>query len=231
MLPSRHRGLTSLRLAGYELDAVSIGGQETCICVPALRVAFDIGRCPQRACTFETLLLSHCHLDHVGGAGAYVATRSLLALSPPVVCVPAACAAPLERHFQALRELDGSQLACTVQPCSVGESLELNGRRHTVRPFATQHTVDSQGYCVFSQRSKLKPQYAGLPGAHIAQMRAQGIEVTDAVEVAEVAFTGDTCASWVHSPSAADALRAKLLIMECTFVDGACVVPDGSALR
>ena len=148
-----------------------------------------------------------------------------------MVFVPSACAAPLERHFQVLRELDGSQLACTVQPCSVGESLELNGGRHIVRPFATQHTVESHGYCVFSRRSKLKLQYAGLPGAHIAQMRAQGTEVTDEVTVPEVAFTGDTSASWVHSPSAVDALRAKLLIMECTFVDGACVVPESSTMR
>jgi ribonuclease Z len=45
--------------------------------------------------------------------------------------------------------------------------------------------------------------------------------VTEAQEAAEVAFTGDTTIDWVHEPSAAAALRAKLLIMEVTFVDDA----------
>ena len=44
-------------------------------------------------------------------------------------------------------------------------------------------------------------------------------EVTEAKEAAEVAFTGDTTIDWIHEPSAAAALRAKLLIMEVTFVD------------
>ena len=46
-------------------------------------------------------------------------------------------------------------------------------------------------------------------------------EVTEAHEAAEVAFTGDTTIDWVREPSAAAALRAKLLIMEVTFVDDA----------
>ena len=34
-----------------------------------------------------------------------------------------------------------------------------------------------------------------------------------------MAFTGDTAANWVDSPDAAQALSARLLIMECTFID------------
>jgi hypothetical protein len=48
---------------------------------------------------------------------------------------------------------------------------------------------------------------------------------------AEVAFTGDTTADWIANasgcPVAADALRAKLLICECTFVDDK-VTPEGA---
>ena len=33
--------------------------------MPQFKVAFDIGRCPQKAVYMETVLFSHCHLDHV----------------------------------------------------------------------------------------------------------------------------------------------------------------------
>lgn len=46
-------------------------------------------------------------------------------------------------------------------------------------------------------------------------------QVSDVVESPEVAFTGDTTPRFAADPAAADALRAKVLIMECTFVDGA----------
>ncbi len=44
-------------------------------------------------------------------------------------------------------------------------------------------------------------------------------EVTDTVETPEVAFTGDTTLDFIHEPSAAAALKARLLILEVTFVD------------
>lgn len=44
-------------------------------------------------------------------------------------------------------------------------------------------------------------------------------EVTEATEAPEMAFTGDTTMDWIREPSAAAALRAKLLILEVTFVD------------
>ena len=49
-------------------------------------------------------------------------------------------------------------------------------------------------------------------------------EVTEALETPEVAFTGDTTFDWICEPSAADALQARLLILEVTFVDGAVSV-------
>lgn len=39
------------------------------------------------------------------------------------------------------------------------------------------------------------------------------------VETAESAFTGDTSAAFLTAPGSKDALKAKLLIMEATFLD------------
>ena len=44
-------------------------------------------------------------------------------------------------------------------------------------------------------------------------------EVTSRVVVPEVAFTGDTTAEFITDPANAEVLKARLLIMECTFLD------------
>ena len=104
--------------------------------------------------------------------------------------------------------------------------MQLRDKTLVVRPFATTHPVPSLGYTVFRRTHKLRPQYAAAPGAEIAALRAAGVGVTDAVEAPLFAFTGDTSADWLHHPSSEAALRAKVLVVECTFVDAAVSVAD-----
>ena len=49
--------------------------QETCIILPQFNVVLDTGRCPQRSCFQSTVLITHAHLDHLGGLPHYIATR------------------------------------------------------------------------------------------------------------------------------------------------------------
>jgi len=55
----------ALEIDGRSIEGVSVGGQETCILLPAYKVAFDIGRCPQRAVSHDFLFISHAHMDHI----------------------------------------------------------------------------------------------------------------------------------------------------------------------
>ena len=61
-------------------------------------------------------------------------------------------------------------------------------------------------------------------------------EITSRTVAPEVAFTGDTTADFITDPANAEVLKARLLIMECTFLDdemsveGARVSIPGSAL-
>ena len=59
--------------------------QETCIILPQLKLVLDTGRCPQRAVYQQTVLLSHAHLDHIGGVPFHVSTRS--ACRPSHACM------------------------------------------------------------------------------------------------------------------------------------------------
>lgn len=61
-LSKKNRGLN---IEGYPIEGLSIGGHETCIILPTLNLAFDIGRCPQRAISQDFLFISHAHMDHI----------------------------------------------------------------------------------------------------------------------------------------------------------------------
>ena len=212
-------------LAGYKIEGVSVGGRETSVVLPALGVAFDSGRCPQRCVYADVMCLSHTHMDHVGGCGMYIATRGLLSLTPPTVLLPSARREAFGTFIESLRALDDSELNHRAIGIDPGERYAMN-KLFEIAAFRTRHPVPSQGYVVYGTKQKLKPAYAGLSGPEIKRLRDDGEQVTDKVEVPEVAFTGDTTGDWIDDPANADALRAKLLIMECTFIDDAVSKQD-----
>jgi ribonuclease Z len=239
---------------------------------PQLKLAFDAGRCPQRCVYADTMCVTHTHMDHVGGAGFYVATRQLISLPPPTLVLPAERVRAFEAFMDSMRELDGSDMphrTVAMKPLGAAAGPSLSGEgggegegeggggarsddaaralvpdeaaRETqtpewcaehrigktlvVRAFRTTHPVPSQGYVAYSRKEKLLDEFRDLGGAEIGERRRRGERVTRTVEVPEVAFTGDTTAEWIdravrgEDSVAADALRAKVLCCECTFVD------------
>ncbi|KAF5830223.1 nuclear RNase Z [Dunaliella salina] len=191
-----------LSVAGFELEGCSIAGQETCIIVPRAKVVFDIGRCPQRAVFQQTVLISHGHLDHVGGLPFHVSSRGLNSLPPSKIVLP-----------PSYTEGD--------------DELQLPSG-FTVKPLATTHGIESQGYVLYSLRKKLKAELQGRGQEDIKQLRLGGMDVQETIKVPEIAFTADTTVEFLErdSPALADALRARLLIIEMTFVDDTVSVDE-----
>ncbi|TKW36889.1 hypothetical protein SEVIR_1G011500v4 [Setaria viridis] len=203
--PSRPKAKHRLEIEGYPVEGLSIGGQETCVIFPTLSLAFDIGRCPQRAISQEFLFISHGHLDHIGGLPMYVATRGLFRLRPATIFVPACLRDLVERLFEVHRAIDQSELKHNLVPLEVGEEYEL--RR------------DIKGYVIYSVKQKLKQEFIGLPGSEIKRLKLSGVEITNTVSTPEIAFTGDTTSDFILDPDNADVLGAKILVVESTFLD------------
>ena len=213
-----------LQLAGIAVDALSIGGVETCIQLPGYKLAFDIGRCPRTAVFRETILFTHAHMDHMGGVAFHAATRGMLGMSPPTYLVPHENVRALAGLFQAYRRLDRSRMAHNIVAIGPGEEHKLPCGL-IARPFRSPHRIPCQGYGLWTHKKKLKPEYQGLPGPELKRLRVdEGVAITEVIEGCEVAFTGDTVIDVVEREPAVQ--NARLLVMETTFVDDRVSVKD-----
>lgn len=68
-------------------------------------------------------------------------------------------------------------------------------------------------------KQKLKQEFLGLPGSEIKRLKLSDVEITNTVTVPEIAFTGDTMSDFILDPDNADVLKAKILVVESTFLD------------
>ncbi|KAI3785710.1 hypothetical protein L1987_44834 [Smallanthus sonchifolius] len=215
----------ALVIEDYPIEGLSIAGHETCIILPTLNLAFDIGKCPQRAISQQFLFISHGHMDHIGGLPMYVATRGLYRMSPPTIVVPKVIKENVEKIFEAHRAMDQSDLKHTLIGLDYGEEFCLR-KDLKVKAFKTYHVIPSQGYVIYSVKQKLKPEYVGLPGDEIKKLKFSGVEITYTTTSPEVAFTGDTTSDFIVDDNNADVLKAKVLIMESTYVENTMTVEN-----
>jgi ribonuclease Z len=205
-----------VRLAGIEVRGVSLGGIQTCLDLPELKLCFDLGRIHDWCVPRECILFTHAHMDHMGGIAQHVALRHLQRLSAPRYVVPREIAGDVAALLEAWRRLDRSELECRVIPLAPGEELTL-GSNWIARPFRSPHRVLTQGYALWSKKRKLSPSYAHLSQPEILRLKASGIEPTVWVETPEFVFTGDTLVEVVETQEVVR--KARVLALEVTFLD------------
>jgi len=203
-----HDGLT---IEGYSRAAV-----QTYWRLPELKLGFDLGAQPWSFMGTDTWFVTHGHLDHIVALPVYVARRRMMKMSPPTIYMPAAMIDPVQQILKQFTRLDRGRMPCELLPIAAGDEIELS-RELIVSASATRHTVPSLGYVVWERRRKLKPEYQGLAGEKIRDLRKEGKEVTDEIRRPRVAYLGDS------APAGLDACpamyEAQVLICELTFVD------------
>jgi ribonuclease Z len=209
-LPVKTLAHKDLTIEGYSRAAV-----QTYWRIPEMKIGFDLGAQPWSFMGTPTWFVSHTHMDHLIALPVYVARRRMMKMEPPVIYLPEAAIEPMERVLRLFSRMDRGRLPCQLLPARPGEEIELS-REQVVTVSATTHTVPSLGFVVWERRRKLKPEYHGLEGRQIRDLRLGGTEVTSEVRIPRLAYLGDS------SPGGLDAcpamFEAEVLIMELTFV-------------
>lgn len=202
-----HKGLT---IEGYSRAAV-----QTYWRVPELKVGFDLGGQPWSFMGTPVWFVSHPHLDHLAALPVYVARRRMMKMEPPRIYMPEVAIEPMQRILRLFTRLDRGRMPCELLPIAPGDEVELS-REHVVTAAATKHTVPSLSFIVWERRRKLKPEYQGLAGEQIRDLRLSGVEVTAEMRIPLVGYLGDSAPQGLDDcPALYD---AQILITELTFV-------------
>lgn len=211
----RNLPVKTLEHKGLSIEGYSRAAVQTYWRVPELKVGFDLGAQPWSFMGTPTWFVSHAHLDHIIALPVYVGRRRMMKMAPPTIYLPEGTVEPVERLLKIVSRLDRGRLPCQLVATRPGDEIELS-REHVVTVSATQHTVPSLGFVVWERRRKLKPEYLGLPGDKIRDLRLSGTEVTHERRIPLVAYLGDS------APGGLDACpamyEAQILIVELTFV-------------
>lgn len=210
-----------MKIAGISIVGESVSGIGTSLSLPEMNITLDCGIVTPASVGCQHVLLTHGHLDHFHCVDRHAYLRSMSGSGKPsIFYVPDHLADAVLAKFRACAQAQHqthmpSYRVVVVNP---GDTVQVDGYR--VRPFRTIHRIPSQGYVIYAVRQKLRPEFEGCSGPEIRDARLSGVEVTTEVEVPMVAFTGDTQAKAFDQSQqgVVDALRAKVLITECTFI-------------
>lgn len=209
--------LTSVTAGAFTIRGISVGGVYTSLAVHELGLVFDVGASPRSFGGLDTIALSHAHADHVGALPALLGLRGLLSKPrPPRVVMPAEVVGDLTAALAALSKLQRFELAIEAIGLQPGDEVALRGdlRLRAVRTF---HPVPSLGYVVIRKVARLRDDLKGRSGGEIAALRRAGEDVSVYDDRLELAYATDTLVSALdHAP---ELYRARVLVVECTFLD------------
>ncbi|KAF8568945.1 hypothetical protein P879_06735 [Paragonimus westermani] len=193
------------QVGSFSVFSWSVAGNETCVGVHAgqMRFAFDMGFAPHPLISCDHVFISHGHADHVGAIPQHMKKRRLNHLPNAVYYMHPCLIGHVRtvcKAFAAMSELDETgqtEYDCTLVPILPESRIKLGETGWSVEAIATHHTVQSQGYVLFSRDPSGDEDYP------------------------EIAYLGDSRFSVLKNARSAfpPLLCVRLLIMEATFLD------------
>jgi ribonuclease Z len=204
----------SLTFKGLTIEGYSRAAVQSYWRIQELKLGFDLGGSPWSFTGTQTIFVTHSHLDHLASIPVFVARRRMMKMEPPTIYLPEESVENVQRLLHVWQRLDRGRMAVELVGVRAGKEIELS-REHVVTAFATKHTVPSLGYVVWDRRKKLKPEYQGLSGDQIRDIRLAGNDVSHEVRMPLVCYVGDS------APAGLDdyppIYEAQILITEMTF--------------
>lgn len=200
---------------GLRLAGGSRAGEGTVILLPQLDLGLDPGRAHRGLAPMRTVVVSHGHMDHLGGLGYWASQRYLNSMPPGTLLVPEAIGDDVRSLLAVLARLEGGRpYQVTVLPVA-------DGGRHRLRRdielefFTTDHWVPTLGTRIVWHKRRLKAELGHLTEDEIARRRSAGDEVTDDVAVSVLSYCADSGPALLADRP--DLLDSEVVLLECSF--------------
>lgn len=214
--PPKQGQMGFLYVPPYRVQGISIAGEQTCVQVPELDIAFDIGLCPRPALASPWVAISHGHMDHVAGLPYYFSQRMFQKIGVGKCVCPAALERPLLNMMAAWVAVEQQRTPHEIIGLEPDQQIEIKNNIF-LRAIEVLHTVPALGYAIIEKRSKLKPEFSELPQEKLRELKSSGVEITRTLEIPLVAYTGDCeFGPYLFRDEFAS---AKIVLTECTFLE------------
>jgi ribonuclease Z len=213
-MPSHN--LAHIEIDDLEIIGYSVAGEETVVAMPQLDVCFDIGKAPDQIISINHILLTHGHMDHAAGIAYYLSHRKFCGMPAGTILAPENLLQPIRDIIKAWGRLDGNKIPVKLVGVKPGDEYQIKPNLYA-KVFPTKHSNGSVGFSVIEKRKKLKPEYTGLTGPQIVELKKQGIEIDYPLEIPIVSYLGDT--QYVDFSQLKYIAESKILIAECTFYE------------
>ena len=199
-----------LRLVGG-----SRAGEGTLVLLPQLHLGLDPGRAHRALAPMRTVVLSHGHMDHLGGLGYWASQRYLNSMPPATLIVPEPIETEIRSLLASFARLEGGEpYQITVLGVTDGDEQALR-RDIELRFFATDHWVPTLGTRIIWHKRRLRAELSHLSEPEIARRRLAGEVVTQDLATTILAYCADSGPGlFAIRPEIFD---AEVVLVECSF--------------
>ena len=202
-------------IGDIKIEGTSVSAYGTALGFPEMNFCIDIGVCPYSFITYENLLITHGHQDHLLELSRYVALRNMQKISPANIYVPEFLTKELDLLLNNWRSLESRRRHdYKLIPVKAGERYRFHGNYY-FEPFKVFHSIPTFGYKIYEKRKKLKKEYHGLNSSELVGLKKKKIEIEESLWLPLIVHSSDTSAKFFSDIDFSD---FKYLILESTFL-------------